>query len=60
MLNALNYDESFKYFSMAFQDETGNGSLILDGNVEEQAILELAGRGRFSEGYRDKPSDIDF
>lgn len=45
---------------MKFQDETGNGNSILDGNVEEQAILELAGRGRVSEGYRDKPSDIDF
>lgn len=37
-----------------------NGSSILDGNVEEKAILELAGRGRYSEGYRDKPSDLEF
>lgn len=34
---------------------------ILDGNTEDKAVLELAGRGRYSEGYRDdKPSDIDF
>lgn len=33
---------------------------ILDGNTEDKAVLELAGRGRYSEGFRDKPSDIEF
>lgn len=33
---------------------------ILDGHLEERAVLELAGRGRVSEGYRDKPSDLEF
>lgn len=34
---------------------------ILDGNIEDKAVLELAGRGRYSEGFRDgKPSDVEF
>lgn len=44
-------------FFLFKQDESGQGRSILDGNVEEQAILELSGRGRVSEGYRDEPCD---
>lgn len=33
---------------------------ILDGNIEEKAVLEMAGRGCYSEGFRDKPSDLEF
>lgn len=28
---------------------------VLDGNLEEKAILEMAGRSQYSEGYRDEP-----
>ncbi|XP_055300789.1 MTOR-associated protein MEAK7 isoform X2 [Sitodiplosis mosellana] len=34
---------------------------ILEGHLEDKAVMEMAGRGRYSEGYRDnKPTDIEF
>lgn len=34
---------------------------ILEGHLEDKAVMEMAGRGRYSEGYRDdKPTDLEF
>lgn len=42
------------------QDEARMDS-ILDGNIEDKAVLEMAGRGLYSEGFReDKPTDLEF
>lgn len=43
-----------------FKDDEGQMDSILDGHLEERAVLEMAGRGRVSEGYRDKPTDLEF
>lgn len=43
------------------QDEEQQMDSILSGHTEDKVIMEMAGRGRYSEGYRDdKPSDIEF
>lgn len=37
------------------EDLGGNGERsVLDGNLEEKAILEMAGRSQYSEGYREE------
>lgn len=38
-------------------DESGGGGgrSVLDGNAEEKAMLEMAGRKQYSDGYRDEP-----
>lgn len=45
-----------KFNFFLFQDGSPERS-VLDGNLEEQAILELAGRKQYSDGYRDPVRD---
>lgn len=41
--------------------EEGQRDSILEGNTEDKAVLEMAGRGLYSEGFRgDKPTDLEF
>ena len=49
------------YFSASQEDDEEPRDSILEGHLEDKAVMEMAGRGRYSEGYRDdKPTDIEF
>lgn len=49
-------------FRLITQQEDGEPrDSILEGHLEDKAVMEMAGRGRYSEGYRDdKPTDLEF
>lgn len=49
------------FFIIPTQDEEQQMDSILSGHTEDKVIMEMAGRGRYSEGYRDdKPTDLEF
>lgn len=51
---------NFLFFSHLQEDSEPRDS-ILEGHLEDKAVMEMAGRGRYSEGYRDdKPTDLEF
>lgn len=56
LVPTIKCNSNFKFV----QDESVNGGSILDGNIEERAILEMAGKGRFSEGFQEGPLDMEF
>lgn len=39
----------------AKEDEEAGSRSVLDGNLEEKALLEMVGRKQYSDGYRDEP-----
>lgn len=57
--NFFNFLSTFNQLIISQEEELRDS--ILEGHLEDKAVLEMAGRGRYSEGYRDdKPSDLEF
>lgn len=56
--NFTNFIKTTKRCAISFfylKQDGSNERSILDGNLEEKAILEMVGRRQYSEGYREEP-----